>query len=103
MNRAALHNLIEAYQEAWRWILQAEGLQHKLQTQDERELSRKKVQTLERDLSVLRYNLMCESCRHYWDTLNDGRTFEVSCLECKQLYFSRLCHGSCGRNVAIDR
>ena len=61
MNRAALHNLIEAYQEARRWKLQAEGLQLKLQTlQDERELSRKKVQILERDLSVLRYNLMCK-------------------------------------------
>ena len=89
MNRAALHNLIEAYQEARRWKLQAEGLQLKLQTlQDERELSRKKVQILERDLSVLRYNLMCEACRHYWDTVNDGGTFEVSCLECKQLFIS---------------
>ena len=44
MNRASLHNLIEAYQEARRWKLQAEGLQQKLRTlQDERELSRKKV------------------------------------------------------------
>ena len=88
MTRAALHNLIEAYQEARRWKLQAEGLQLKLQLLlDERELSRKKVQILERDLSVLRYNLMCEACRHYWDTLNDGGTFEVSCLECKDFSF----------------
>ena len=55
--RVVLHNLIEAYQEARRWKLQAEGLQHELQTlQDERELSRQKVQTLECHLSVLRYN-----------------------------------------------
>ena len=42
MNRAALHNLIEAYQEARNYKLR--GLQQKLRTlQNERELSRKKV------------------------------------------------------------
>ena len=76
MNITVLHNLVEAYQKARHWKLKAEGLQHKLQTlQAERELSRQKVQTLERDLSVLKYNLMCKACRHYWDTLNDGGTF----------------------------
>ena len=29
MNRTVLHNLVEAYQEARHWKLQAEGLQHK--------------------------------------------------------------------------
>ena len=41
-------------------------------------LTSAQVETLQQDLFLLRYNLMCHACRYKWATFNNGGTFELS-------------------------
>ena len=76
---SAFRPMIQTQQEDREWKQQVDGLQNELQTfTKQTEVSRQQVETLQQDLFLLRYNLMCHACRYEWATFNNGGTFELS-------------------------
>ena len=74
--------MIQTQQEEWKE--QVDGLQNELQKfTKQTEVSRQQVETLQQDLFLLRYNLMCHACHYEWAIFNNGGTFELSCTDRK--------------------
>ena len=76
MNRlSAFRPMIQTQQEDREWKEQVDGLQKKLQTfTKQTEVSRQQIETLQQDLFLLRYNLMCHACHYEWAIFNNGGT-----------------------------
>ena len=74
--------MIQTQQEEWKE--QADGLQNELQTfTKQTEVSRQQVETLQQNLFLLRYNLMCHACHYEWAIFNNGGAFNLSCADRK--------------------
>ena len=73
---SAFRPMIQTQQEDREWKQQVDGLQNELQTfTKQTEFFRQQVDTMQQDLFLLRYDLMCHACRYEWEIFNNGGTF----------------------------
>ena len=75
---SAFRPIVQTQQEDREWKEQGHGLQNKLQTSTkQKEALLQQVETLQEDLFLLRYNLMCHACRYEWETFFMLNLFSV--------------------------
>ena len=75
---SAFRSMIQTQQQDREWKQQVDGLQNELQMFTKQTEVSRQQETLQQDLFLLRYNLMCHACHYKWATFNNGGIFELS-------------------------